>query len=135
MGSYLEAWKKYMQFSGRMGRREYWTFVSISLTVSIILNAFDRAVQQGTEGDGLFVTLYSLAVFIPFLAATVRRLHDTGINGWELLFLLIPIGGLVAILVPLAKRGDRFDNRYGPGPRLNAIEHTRQAQTGSSTGA
>ena len=39
----------------------------------------------------LIGNIYGLAVFIPSLAVTVRRLHDTGKSGWWILSYYLPI--------------------------------------------
>ena len=45
---------------------------------------------------------------------TVRRLHDTGRNGWLLLLWVIPIVGFIVLI--LCAQGDREANRYGDPP-------------------
>ena len=79
MSWYLEALKKYAVFSGRSRRREYWYFVLFNIIVGIVLGWIDALL--GTRGSyyagaGLLSGIYSLAVLIPTLAVSVRRLHD-----------------------------------------------------------
>ena len=64
--------------------------------------------------------VYSLAVLIPGLAVTVRRLHDTDHSGWWLLILLVPIVGAIVFLVFMATPGGEITNRFGGNPK--AIE-------------
>ena len=47
-----------------------------------------------------------LITFLPSLAVTVRRLHDVGVNGWYLLFLLLPILGPLFLLTEIARSKD-----------------------------
>jgi uncharacterized membrane protein YhaH (DUF805 family) len=61
--------------------------------------------------------IYFLAAFIPGLAVTVRRLHDSGKSAWWLLIALVPIIGL-AIIVLLALDSEPAANQYGPNPKL-----------------
>ena len=83
MSWYLQALKKYAVFSGRSRRMEYWYFVLFNIIVSIVLGTIDALL--GTLGSGMGVGLlsgiYSLAVLIPSLAVTVRRLHDIDRSG------------------------------------------------------
>ena len=61
--------------------------------------------------------LYSLLIFIPALAVTVRRLHDVGKSGWFLLISFIPIIGAIWLLILFCSDGDGADNSYGGSPK------------------
>lgn len=61
-------------------------------------------------------SIYSLAILVPSLAAMVRRLHDIGKSGWNVLLSLIPLVGSIVLLVFLFQRGDQEDNKYGAVP-------------------
>lgn len=110
---YLAVLKKYAEFSGRAGRREYWMFFlinfAISIGVSMLANMADFA---------QLASLYSLAVMIPGLAVGVRKLHDIGKSGWMLLVSLIPLIGWIWVIVLLATPGDPAENQYGPVPAV-----------------
>ena len=94
---------KYATFSGRASRSEYWFFYLFYLIVLIMGNIIDAA--AGTT----FVNLLCLAaLFLPILAVSVRRMHDTGKSGW---FILIPIYNLVLLCTPSVG-----DNSYGAKP-------------------
>lgn len=70
---------KYATFSGRARRSEYWYFVLFTFLAGIVLSFIP------------FVNfIWPLAILIPTLAVSVRRLHDTGKSGWAILLLLIP---------------------------------------------
>ncbi|MFP8436273.1 DUF805 domain-containing protein, partial [Pseudomonas aeruginosa] len=60
--------------------------------------------------------LYSLAVLLPALGVTARRLHDINKSGWWMLIALIPIVGLYLIYL-LAKDSDAGQNQYGQNPK------------------
>jgi uncharacterized membrane protein YhaH (DUF805 family) len=60
--------------------------------------------------------VFGLALFIPTLAVTVRRFHDTGKSGWLVLVLLIPCIGTILWLVWTIEDGQAHDNAYGPVP-------------------
>lgn len=69
-------------------------------------------------GDaGVLQSLYALAVLIPSLAVGVRRLHDTGRNGWWLLIGLIPLIGAIVLLVFFFQDSQPGNNEYGPSPK------------------
>ena len=101
MSWYLEALKKYAVFSGRSRRMEYWYFVLFNIIVSIVLGAIDGLL--GTRGSyagaGLLSGIYGLAILIPSLAVTVRRLHDIDRSGWWILIALVPLIGTIVLLV------------------------------------
>ena len=64
----------------------------------------------------IILAIFALAVILPALAVTVRRLHDTNRSGWWILVNLIPyVGGLV-LLVLCAFAGTSGPNRYGDEP-------------------
>ena len=61
-------------------------------------------------------SVYSLALFIPSLAVTVRRLHDLDKSGFWILIGLIPVVGWIWILVLLVSRGTAGENNFGADP-------------------
>ena len=101
--------KKYAQFSGRSQRKEYWMWVLFIFIVSTLLRVVEQMLGlsptmptgttnyfAGIGGNGPFSGLFGLAVLVPGLAVTVRRLHDLDRSGW---WLLIPIGLLIAAVI------------------------------------
>ena len=115
MDVYLGVLRKYVEFSGRAKRREYWIFFLINLVISIILSFIDRMLGFSSmdTGIGLLSGVYALAVFLPSLAVTVRRLHDTGRTGWWVLIGLIPFIGWIVLLIFMVL-DSTGDNEYGP---------------------
>lgn len=90
-------------------------FVLFSLIVSIILTIVEAILGVSSVLTGL----YSLAVLLPTLAVSVRRLHDTGRSGWWLLIGLIPLIGGIILLVFSCMDSDPNENQYGPNPKLS----------------
>ena len=119
MSWYIQALKRLADFKGRSRSKEYWMFALFNVLFSIITTIIDNAF--GTDSFvyylGVFSLLYGLFVFIPFLAVSVRRLHDTGKTGWMLLIAIIPILGALWLLVLFATEGTRGTNMYGPDPK------------------
>jgi uncharacterized membrane protein YhaH (DUF805 family) len=116
---YLEALKKYAVFSGRARRAEYWYFVLFNIIVAVVLSLIDTLLGTFNfmQGVGLLSGLYALAVLIPTLAVTVRRLHDIDRTGWWIFINLIPLIGFIVLLVFAVTEGTPGSNRYGPNPK------------------
>lgn len=120
MSWYLTVLKKYAVFSGRARRKEYWMFVLFNIIFSVVAVVLDNVLRTASEdlGYGLLYGLYSLAVFIPGLAVTVRRLHDVGKSGWWIFISLVPIIGGIWLLVLLATDSQAGENQYGSNPKV-----------------
>ena|SRR5436190_8398191 len=114
MNWYLEVLKKYAVFNGRARRKEFWMFFLFNLIVAVILVAVEVGVFGG---PGILYGLYALAVLLPGLGVTIRRLHDTGRTGWWVLVYLIPIVGPIVMLVFMVLDSQPGDNEYGPNPK------------------
>ena len=100
MNWYLEVLKEHAVFNGRAWRTEYWMFFLINFASGLVFSFLFKV-----TGFYLFTaldTLYGLAVLIPLIAVGVRRMHDTGKSGWNLLLALIPLVGWIIVLVFLA---------------------------------
>jgi uncharacterized membrane protein YhaH (DUF805 family) len=117
MNWYLEVLKKYAVFDGRARRSEYWYFVLFNVIAAVILALFDGVIRKMT-GFGLLGTLYSLAVLLPGIGVSIRRLHDTNRSGWWLLLALVPLVGLVLIWF-FAQDSDSASNHYGTNPKMS----------------
>jgi uncharacterized membrane protein YhaH (DUF805 family) len=120
MNWYLKVIKNYAGFSGRARRKEYWMFALISAVISIALGIVDGVMATGGQsGVGVLGLVYSVAVLLPSLGVSVRRLHDTNRSGWWLLIALIPILGAIALLVFVCSAGTAGDNRFGSDPKAD----------------
>jgi len=111
MNWYIEVLKKYIQFSGRAHRREFWTFYIINVIIAVLLGVIEGFVRN-TSGSNLSIiaSIYQLAVLLPSIAVGIRRMHDTNHSGW---WLLVPVVNLVFAL----SEGKSGDNRFGPDPK------------------
>ncbi|CCB90071.1 DUF805 domain-containing protein [Simkania negevensis] len=108
--------KNWGNFRGRARRKEYWLFFLAMIIGSIVIN-FLR-ISPFTQM--LCSLLYFFVFMIPGLAVTVRRLHDIGKSGWNILFALIPLIGPIVLLVFYCRKGQEGENRYGPSPLLSS---------------
>lgn len=124
-------WKKYATFSGRASRSEYWWAYLFNVIIGAVVWAIalgtllggshtDPTTGRMVPGGGYVVvavigSIWALAILIPSLAITWRRLHDTNKSGafWFLGF--IPFVGEIIVIVLLVLDSDpagaRFDAR------------------------
>jgi uncharacterized membrane protein YhaH (DUF805 family) len=118
MTSVRTCFAKYVDFSGRARRSEFWWFVLFTVIVGIVTNVIDAILgtDYDTQQGGLVNTLASLFLLIPQLAVGARRLHDIGKSGWWQLLGLIPIIGWVFLLIWFCT-DSKGDNQYGPNPK------------------
>jgi len=93
---------KYATFKGAASRSEYWWFV---LFYAVLL------VVARLTGSHALYGLVSLALFLPTLAAAVRRHHDAGRSGWWWFTNLIPPWGIYL----LCTKSKTTDNKFAPG--------------------
>jgi uncharacterized membrane protein YhaH (DUF805 family) len=116
---YLTVLKKYADFSGRARRMEYWMFSLINLLIICGLVIVDATLgfEIGDEELGLLSSIYVLAVLIPSLAVSVRRLHDTDRSGWWVLIGIVPLIGDIVLLIFFVLDSTPGDNRFGPNPK------------------
>lgn len=119
MGWYIGALKKYAQFEGRARRREYWMytlFASIFAFAAVLIGAVLSAATHTIALMVLLVLAYVLATFLPGLAVTVRRLHDTGRSGGWFCIGFVPYVGSIVLMV-LCCQDSKPHNQYGPNPK------------------
>lgn len=119
MQSMLLPLKRYAEFHGRSGRREYWLFQLAQLVFYVLLIATSIAgglLEIPWIGRVVGVVFFCviLSCLVPNLALTIRRLHDIDLSGWFLLLGGIPLVGGIVMLVFAALPGTRGDNRFGP---------------------
>lgn len=132
--------RRYFDFQGRSRRMEYWMFTLMNVIVvfALMLIIFgstglsslaasgesDAEIVAGLFGGmGFLLLLWFLAVLIPSIAVTVRRLHDRDMSGWWYLGFIvagmIPYVGVIAsiaLLIILCLPGTAGTNRFGPDP-------------------
>ena len=110
---------KYATFSGRARRSEYWWFVLFSIILLGIAAGIDSGAGLHFKDQpiGWVYSIVALLLFIPSIAVTIRRLHDTGRSGWWwFLSLLCGIGAIILFVFCLLE-GNRGPNEYGPDPK------------------
>jgi len=116
---------KYATFSGRASRSEYWfflLFLYVAIFALAIVSAVFSGPDIGTESSpggsaaiglvGVLAMIMLLGSFLPLLAVSVRRIHDTGASGWWVLLWTIGLVSLIWACIP----GQPGNNRFGPDP-------------------
>jgi uncharacterized membrane protein YhaH (DUF805 family) len=110
----IAALKKYAVFTGRSRRKEYWMFTLFQIIALVLAMFLDNML-------GTMFVLYLVvvvALLVPALAVTARRLHDTGRSAWWILIGLVPIIGGVVLLVFMCLDSEPGANKWGPNPKL-----------------
>ena len=108
MNWYVEVLKKYAVFEGRARRKEYWMFALFNFIISAVLAMLSF---------GTLEAIYGLAVFVPSMAVSVRRLHDVNRSGWWLLIGLIPVVGILVLIYFCIQDSTAGTNAYGLNPK------------------
>ena len=126
--------RKYADFSGRARRKEFWLFALLVLLIEIVFMAllsaaggqdllmgYPASANVPMNGAVMAVALahfaVMLALLVPSLAVTFRRLHDTNRKGWWILISFIPLIGALVLFVFYLLDGTPGPNRFGPDPK------------------
>ena len=106
----VSGFQNYVNFNGRAARSEFWYWVLFVFLVNVAANIIDAGV-----GTGIIGALVSLALFLPGIAVSVRRLHDLDRTGWWLL-IAFTVVGVILLIVWDCMKGTSGSNQYGPDP-------------------
>lgn len=117
MEHFKEALSRYADFTGRTRRKGYWMFVLFYFIFAVIVGVVDGVIGTAPVLGGL----YSLALLLPYIAVTVRRLHDTGRSGWWILIALLPLIGGLVLLVFMVLDSEENENEYGANPKQGEL--------------
>ena len=114
--NFLEAvgtcFRKYADFKGRARRSEFWFWKLFTYSVGIFLLKF---LEMDSE-DKVFLLVH-LIFLVPDWAVAVRRLHDMGKSGWNVLWFFIPVIGWIILLLYLVKDSETGANKWGFNPK------------------
>lgn len=114
---YLTVLTKYANFKGRARRSEYWYFVLVNVIVAFCLSFVVGLFTQ--TGAALINGLYTLAILVPYVAVSVRRMHDMDKEWW---YALIPVYNFILAI----SEGTKGTNQYGADPKVDAFAETAQ---------
>jgi uncharacterized membrane protein YhaH (DUF805 family) len=126
----FEPLRKYAEFEGRARRSEYWLFTLFQVLVGfglfVVMAMVGGFADLNSGGGGVLAgviflvfaicAIFGLAMFIPSLAVSIRRLHDSDKSGAWLLLSFVPLGGVVVFIFTLLD-GTPGPNRFGPDPK------------------
>ena len=92
INTFIESLGKYVDFSGRATRKEFWTFVFFYYFFAIMGGFVDAYI-----GTDFISNLFVAGVILPYISCAARRMHDVGKSGW---FMLVPFYNLILALSP-----------------------------------
>lgn len=84
--------RKYAVFSGKASRAEFWNFFGFFWSTMLIVAMIETLIGV----DFIFPLVY-LGLLLPYISCAVRRVRDSGGNGW---FILIPIYNIILLFSP-----------------------------------
>jgi len=106
MNYFLDVLKnKYATFGGRARRAEFWQFYLFMVIGIVVFGGIGSVIRFPA-----LVGIFYLAMIVPFIALSVRRMHDVGKDWW---YIFIPIYNLILYCT----EGTRGPNEYGPDPK------------------
>jgi uncharacterized membrane protein YhaH (DUF805 family) len=105
--------KKYLCFTGRASRSEYWFFTLFEILVALVIISTSSPMP---EVGVVIQILLGLGLFLPSLGVSIRRLHDTNRSGWLYLLGLIPLVGFIILIIFFVQKGTDGPNRFGDAP-------------------
>lgn len=115
----VSGFQNYATFSGRASRSAYWWWFLFSCIGGFVIGLLDAALFSGDAASAAVVSplnlVFNLAMLIPSIAVTTRRLHDVNKSGWWQL-LCITIIGIIPLFYWYCKPGDEGGNRFGASP-------------------
>lgn len=125
MNPYLDpVFKHYADFKGRASKRKFWPFALLYILITLPIRLLDVVSEDSIPPLlavlSLPLLLLTLALLIPFLAASTRRLHDVGRSGWWQLISFVPFGGLVLLYFYL-QESEAGTNKWGPHPLSRGV--------------
>ena len=111
---------QYATFSGRATRSEYWYFTLFVLIAGLVITFVAGLLTAllGLPVDAtqsltfLMVNIFHLALFVPSLAVSVRRLHDINRSGWWVLIAFTIIGILLLLYWAVLPSKDEEDRLH-----------------------
>ena len=107
---------KYVDFTGRASRSEFWYFTLFILIISICVEIVDASLAGQNfwsyDGFGPVYWVFNVLIFLPSLAVGIRRLHDINKSGWWLL-LFFTVIGIIPLTYWYVKQSDQSSNNFG----------------------
>jgi hypothetical protein len=100
--------------------------------IDFAIGTFSKQLMENGSFLGFLSTAYSLILFLPSLAVTVRRLHDINKSAWWVLLIFVPIIGFIVLVIYLCTNS-KEDNKYGINPKNLANENQKDNSSSESS--
>ena len=110
--TYIGTFRKFDDFGGRANRAEFRNFSIVPFVIQLCFPVIGALSPVGY----LFENVFSLVPLVPAVSLVVRRLHDTGSNGWLVLPGLVPFLNFLILYLLFFYYSDPYDNGYGLPP-------------------
>jgi uncharacterized membrane protein YhaH (DUF805 family) len=111
--------QKYSLIYGRARRREFWLYTLWQFLVAFALAILSAVFSLINPVLGtvilIVMLLFYLAILVPTVSITVRRLHDIGQTGW--LMLLYAVGLGIVVLIMCCIDSQPGENKFGLNPK------------------
>lgn len=111
--------QKYVEFNGRATRKEYWTYAIAYFIVMMFFAFLSKFLFDEPE---ILINLFAVASFLPNLALTARRLHDSGRSGLWAVGIYVPFVN-IAVFIFMLLGSNPGPNQYGPLPVFDAARN------------
>ena len=140
INAYKNFFKNYAEFTGRSTRSDFWWvwlgnfILSIPFWIIYFYTVFLSAVMASVDDSvseatfmvlGLVVIIYAifyLAILVPTLALSVRRLRDAGFH-WAFIFLrFVPMGGIALLILHAMPTKETEVVNYSESQAVNVEE-------------
>ena len=96
--AYKEFWKRYVDFDGTTSRPKFWYVVLVNMIIEFVLGIF-AYIPVLQIISPIIDSLYGLAILVPSLAISIRRLRDAGKHWANIFWYLLPIVGWIILIV------------------------------------
>lgn len=92
---------KYVNFNGRASRSEFWWTALFLFIVNMVISLINSVVLDTDES--FINVIWAIAILLPCVAISIRRLHDTNKSGWWLLLpaLIVLVSTIVLVALLL----------------------------------
>src|SRR5690606_23065183 len=91
--------KNFANFKGRTNRQDFWKFSFIQFFFLLFLSFLEKRDWTNELLIERIFDIFFFVTLIPWVAITVRRLHDSGRSGWNYLISIIPFVGPIILLI------------------------------------
>ncbi|WP_320676761.1 DUF805 domain-containing protein [Prochlorococcus sp. MIT 1300] len=113
INSYIKAWWRIFDFTGRTNRRDFWLFLLAYILITVCIAVLEGLIDSYSYGSilnklasiilysdlaKLIYSIYSLGIAVVALSITIRRIRDVGRSWLWLLIAFIPFLGPLLVI-------------------------------------